>query len=120
MFDIQIRLTVNGRPVAAQKFIDALFQEIAQAVRSETKMPLPALQAPGPLPTSPEVRRTPEAKPLAVGITEAAKLVGVKSLDDQKIHRIRSHQSRSHWATGARSDGSTGEGDDGGVRRNRN
>jgi excisionase family DNA binding protein len=79
MFDVQVRFMEGGRPVAFDGFIAAVVAEIGRRIRSEIQN-LP--QARPMVPEIPWREREEERKrpkPLAVGVDEAAKLLGVSS-----------------------------------------
>lgn len=76
MFDIQIRLLVNGRPAGIQEFVDGFIREVAHSVRSEIPR-LESAREMRPVEPPAEVRGAQKTKPLAVGINEAAELIGL-------------------------------------------
>jgi len=77
MFDVQVRFLVSGRPVALEGFVDSILAEITRRVRGEVQgLPQGRLAAQGfPWPANEGERKEP--KRLAVGVDEAAKLLGV-------------------------------------------
>lgn len=76
MFDVEVRLTVGGRAVPLSGFVDALLQEVAKTAQSEVQKPPGARPLPAPVLTS-EVLGAQNPKPLAVGVNEAGKLLGL-------------------------------------------
>jgi excisionase family DNA binding protein len=76
MFNIEVRLTVNGRTVLVQEFQDAILCDLTRRVGAELPRPTSALQI-RPIVTSPEERKAEEAKPLVVSVNQAARLLGV-------------------------------------------
>lgn len=78
MFDVQVRFLVGGRPVPLNAFVDSLAAHIADQVRSKIK----DLPQERPAIVKHQWRERPDSerrgsKPLAVGISEAGKLLGL-------------------------------------------
>lgn len=78
MFEIQMRFLVGGRVVGLDGFVDSVLAEVARKVRAEMQN-LPQAR---PAVAEHLWRERPESerkgpKPLAVGVDEAAKLLGV-------------------------------------------
>jgi excisionase family DNA binding protein len=78
MFDIQVRFLVGGKQVGLDGFVDALVSGIRAGVRDEVRRADQERSAVGghPAPGLAEEGRK-LARPFAVGVAEAAKLLGV-------------------------------------------
>lgn len=77
MFDVQVRFLVSGRPVALEGFVDSVLGEIARRVRVEVQgLPQGRLTLQGS-PSLAQDGERKEPKRLAVGVDEAAKLLGL-------------------------------------------
>jgi len=90
-----VRLTVGGRPVTVQGFVEALLQEFARGVQSEVRNPKESSEASASVRLASETRGPREAKPLAAGVNEAAKLPRLSSAP------IRSYVARG-WIRSVR------------------
>ena len=78
MFDVQVRLFVGGRPVALDEFVGALAAQVARAVRGEVQNLPQVRPTVGELPrVQREEGERKGPKPLAVGVDEAGKLLGL-------------------------------------------
>jgi len=78
MFDVQVRFLVGGRPVALEGFVDSLLAEVARRVRVEIQNLPQARPVVQGLPwRGREEGERKVSKPLAVGVNEAAKMLGV-------------------------------------------
>ncbi len=78
MFNVDVRFLVGGRPITFDGFVDSVLAEVARRVRAENRnLPqgrpvvaeMPRLQR--------EEGERKGAKPLAVGVDEAGKLLGL-------------------------------------------
>lgn len=76
MFNVEVRLTVGGRPVNVDGFVEALLVEIRKAVRAEQNFGEARCRI-APLPAHAEMEERKRIRPLAVGVSEAAKMLGV-------------------------------------------
>jgi len=76
MFNVEVRLTVGGRQVNVDGFVEALLAEIRKAARGDPSL---GEARPGMTqrPAHPEVEERKRIAPLAVGINEAAKMLGI-------------------------------------------
>jgi excisionase family DNA binding protein len=80
MFNVEVRLSVDGRYVSVQGFVEALVAEIRKVVSEGVQRPPQARPMAVEIPwREREERERKGPKPLAVGVDEAAKMLGVSS-----------------------------------------
>lgn len=77
MFDIQVRFLVGGRTVALDGFVDSVLAEVARRVRAEVQSLPQVRSAVQEFPWRAQSEERKEPKRLTVGVSEAAKLLGV-------------------------------------------
>ena len=76
MFNVEVRLTVGGRQVNVDGFVEALLAATRKAVRSDPSLG-EARSGMAGLPTHAKVEEREHIRPLAVGVNEAAKILGI-------------------------------------------
>lgn len=77
MFDIQVRFFVGKRAVALDGFVDSVIAEISRRVRVEGQSFMQTRPLPPGFPLHVHADERMQPKRLAVGVDEAAKLLGV-------------------------------------------
>ena len=74
MLSIEVRLRVDGRDVSLDRFAEAFAGRVAKDIGSEIERRLGGMKFPDRMPVEPQQKL---AEPKAVGINEAARLLGV-------------------------------------------
>jgi len=83
MFSVEVTFKVDGRSLTMDGFVQALLGEMQRAARAGSHEALQLRKLPAP---NPEVSRSPDldpkqgTRPLAVGLREAANMIGVCKL----------------------------------------
>jgi len=77
MFDIEVRFLVGGRSVALDEFVEALALRVAKAVQGEVQGFSAERAGVQAFPWQVQREERKEPKRLAVGIIEAAKMLGI-------------------------------------------
>ena len=62
MFNVEVRLTVGGRPVTVQGFVEALLQEFARGLQSEVRNPKESSEASASVRLASETRNALEKR----------------------------------------------------------